>query len=125
MIVREAVDAVVLFVLLGVFAALYWVVALVAPRKRDGIPGINLPEASATPETWYVAHSAIAPAMKLLAVYATLVAILIPAVMLAGIEVPGWVAVAAIAVGLAWFSAQIPRALKAARHVSTELTRNC
>lgn len=117
-------DAVVLFVLLGVFAALYWVVALVAPRKRDGIPGINLPEASATPETWYAAHSAIAPAMKLLAIYATLVAIIIPTAMVADLKVPGWVAVATISVGLVWFSAQIPRALKAARRVSIELTRN-
>lgn len=124
MIVREAVDAVVLFVLLGAFAVLYWVIALVAPRKRDGIPGINLPEVSATPETWYAAHSAIAPAMKLLAISATLVAVIIPAVMAAGLEVPGWVAVAAITVGLVWFSAQVPRALRAARRVSPELTRH-
>lgn len=105
----------VVFIGLAALAALYWVVALVAPKRRDGVPGINLPEVSATPETWRAAHSAISPTMSILAVYSTVVAFVIPSAMLAGWDVNEWWFVGSIAVGLIWFCAQIPRALRASR----------
>lgn len=112
-------EPVTVFILLVIFPIVYWIVALVAPRRRDGVPGINLPEVSATPETWKAAHSAIAPRMIVLSVYATVAAIAIPGAMRAGVDVPNWVFLTAIAVGVIWFSAQIPRALKTAREVSS------
>lgn len=114
----KIVGVLLVFLGLAALAALYWVVALVAPKKRDGVPGINLPEVSATPETWKAAHSAISSRMTILAVYSTVVTCAIPFAMLAGWDVDQWWFIGSIAVGLIWFSAQIPRALRAARAVA-------
>lgn len=113
-------SVVVVFVVLAAVAALYWVVALVAPKRKDGVPGINLPEVSATEETWRAAHAAISTAMIILAVYSTIGALAIPSAMLAGFEVSEWWFIGSIAVGLIGFSAQVPRALRAARAVAAE-----
>lgn len=110
-------DAVTVFLLVAIFPVMYWLVAPVAPRRRDGVPGINRPGVPATPETWKAAHPAIAPMMTVLSVSAAAVAI--PGAMLAGVEAPSPVFFGAIAAGLAWFSAQLSRALKTAREVTS------
>ncbi len=66
----------------------YWVVVLVAPRKRNGGPGINLLQVSATPDTWKVAHKAISPMKVVPSIDATLAVVAIPGAMLAGVAVP-------------------------------------